>query len=133
MTDDDGAQAAVAVPVQVKAVLHASYSGTTLKWSSASGTTNYWSADVTVTVHGANERLVPGATVTAAWSGALVKTVTCVTNASGLCVLKSGTLSYGRSSVTLTVTGVTAPNSTFNAAASHSATRLTAGLTLLRP
>lgn len=133
VTDDDGAQAAVAVPVQVTAVLHASYSGTTLKWSNASGTTTYWSADVTVAVHGANERLVPGATVTAAWSGALVKTVTCVTNASGLCVLKSGTLSYGRSSVTLTVTGVTAPGSTFNSAASHDAARLTPAFTLLRP
>jgi PKD repeat protein len=133
VTDDDGAQAAVAVPVQVNGVLHAYYTGSTLKWSSASGSTNYWSADVTVAIHGANERLVPGATVTAAWTGAVVKTVTCVTNASGVCVLKSGTLSYLRSTVTLTVTSVTAPGSTFNPAANHDAARLTAGFTLNRP
>ena len=133
VTDDDGAQAAVAVSIQVSSVLHAYYAGSTLKWSSASGLTNYWSADVTVTIHGASERLVPGATVTAAWTGAVVKTVSCVTNANGVCVLKSGTLSYGRATVTLTVTGVTAPGSTFNPAASHDATRLTTGFTLNRP
>ncbi len=69
VTDDDGAQSAIAMPVQVTVVLHAAYSGLTTKWSSPSGNTNYWSADVTVAIHGADERLIPGATVTAAWTG----------------------------------------------------------------
>ena len=46
-----------------------------------SGQTHYWSANVTVTLHGLDERPIAGATVTAVWSGAVVKTVTCVTNA----------------------------------------------------
>ena len=52
MTDDDGAQSAITVPVQVTAVLHAAYSGLTTRWSSPSGSTNYWSAEVTVAIHG---------------------------------------------------------------------------------
>ena len=133
VTDDDGAQAAVAVPVTVTAVLHAGYSGTTLKWSSASGATNYWSADVTVTVHGADERPVAGATVSAAWSGAVVRNATCVTNAAGSCTMKSGTLSYLRSTVTLSVSAVAAPGSVFNAGASHDLAKALTAFTLVRP
>jgi PKD repeat protein len=133
VTDDDGAESAIAMPVQVTGVLHASYSGVTTRWSNASGSTNYWSADVTVTIHGADERIVPGATVTAAWTGAVVKTVSCVSRADGTCLLKSGTLSYGRSAVTLTVTSVVLPGSVFSAGASHDATRQTPSLTLIRP
>ena len=133
VTDDDGAQAAIAMPVQVTAVLHAAYSGFTTKWSSPSGSTNYWSADVTVTIHGADERVIPGASVTAAWTGAVVKTVSCVTKANGTCTLKSGTLSYGRSTVTLTVSGVTVPGSAFSASASHDPTKQTSAFTLIRP
>ena len=133
VTDDAGAQSAIAVPVLVRGVLHASYGGFTTRWSSASGNTNYWSADVTVTVHGADERVIPGASVTAAWSGAVVKTVSCVTRPDGTCVLKSGTLSYGRSTVTLGVTSVVAPDSLFNASASHDPIRQTPAFTLIRP
>jgi PKD repeat protein len=133
VTDDDGAQSAIAVPVQVTGVLHASYSGFTTRWSSASGYTNYWSADVTVTIHGADERIIPGARVTAAWSGAVVKTVRCVTKSNGTCVLKSGTLSYLRSTATLSVTSVVARRSVFNSGASHDPTRLTSPFTLVRP
>ena len=133
VTDNDGAQSAIAMPVQVTAVLHAAYSGTTTKWASPSGKTKYWSAEVTVVVHGADERLIPGASVTAAWTGALSKTVSCVTRPNGTCTLKSGTLSYAKPSVTLTVTGVTAPDSVFNASTSHDPTRQTSSFTLIRP
>jgi len=88
---------------------------------------------VTVAIHGADERLIPGATVTAAWTGAVVKTVSCVTKANGTCTLKSGTLSYGRSTVTLSVTSVVVPDGVFNANASHDPTRVTSAFTLIRP
>jgi PKD repeat protein len=133
VTDDDGADAAVAVPVAVTAVLHAAYKGTTVKWWSGSVPTPYWSANVTVTVHGADERPIAGATVAAAWSGAVVKTATCVTNAAGSCTFKSGTLSYGRSTVTLSVAAITAPLSVFNAAASHDQATLLTAFRLVRP
>jgi hypothetical protein len=57
-----------------------------------------------------------------------------VTDANGRAVLKSGTLSYGRPTVTLNVTAVTAPNSVYDSAANHDAAsgRMTA-LTLMRP
>jgi PKD repeat protein len=133
VTDDDGAQAAIAVPVQVTAVLHAAYSGFTTKKSTPSGYVKYWSARVTVTIHGADERVIRGATVTAAWTGALVETVSCVTTASGTCELRSGALNYLNPTVTLSVTSVTAPDSIFNAGASHDAVRQMSAFTLIRP
>ncbi len=48
-------------------------------------------------------------------------------------MLKSGTLSYGRSTVTLSVTSVVLPDGEFNASASHDPTRLTPAFTLIRP
>jgi hypothetical protein len=135
VTDDDGAQATVTQPVQVTAVLHSSYAGTTTKWSSKSGSTNYWSADVTVAVHGADERPIAGATVTAVWSGAVNKTVTCVSSATGDCTFKSGTLSYLRSAITLSVTAVVAADSIYDTAGNHYQGAPGAGgaITLVRP
>jgi PKD repeat protein len=134
VTDDDGALHAVVVPVEVTGRLHAAYSGSTLKWSSKSGNTNYWSADVTAVIHGLNERAIAGATVTAVWSEAVVKTVTCVSDLDGRCTLKSGTLSYRRGTVTLKVTSVVAPGSVYDAPASHDQAGIqTPSLTLIRP
>src|SRR4029453_2169707 len=119
--DVQGISATASTTVQVTERVHAAYSGTTRKWSNSSGTTNYWSADVTVTAHSFDERPIAGATMTATWSGAVAKTVSCVTDAAGRCVLKSGTLSYGRSTVSLNVTGVAAPNMVYDPAANHEA------------
>ena len=113
--------------------VHASYSGTTLKWSSASGATNYWSADVVVRIEDAEERPIAGATVTAVWSGAVVKTVSCVTGAAGLCTLKSGTLSYLRATVTLAVTSVVAPGRVYDATMNHAGVVKATAFTLNRP
>ena len=55
------------------------------------------------------------------------------TSAAGSCVLKSGTLSYGRSTVALNVTGVAALNSIYDPQANHTPTAGTTALTLLRP
>ena len=65
------------------------------------------------------ERAVAGATVTAAWSGALNRTVTCVTGTTGQCTFKSGTLSRLHTWVTLTIVNVSAPGATYDATANH--------------
>jgi len=71
--------------------------------------------------------------VTAAWTGAVVKTSTCVTGWAGTCVLKSGTLSYGRSWVAVNVTAA-ASSGVYDPTANHntSGTR-TPTITLNRP
>jgi PKD repeat protein len=137
VTDVNGLSSSASKTVTVLAPSnagHAAYSGYTTKWSSLSGATNYWSATVTVVLHDVAERPIAGATVTAAWTGAVVKTSTCVTDWAGKCVLKSGTLSYGRYWVTLNVTAVTAPGSVYDSTANHnsSGTR-TPTITLNRP
>ena len=85
-------------------------------------------------VHDIGERPIAGATVTAAWTGAVVKTSTCVTDLTGKCVMKSGTLSYGRSWVTTNVTTVVAPGSVYDPSASHNQSgTLTPTITMYRP
>jgi PKD repeat protein len=137
VTDDDGATATYAASVQVTALLHAALSaGTTIRWDSRwTAGVHYWSADIPVAAHGADERPIAGATITAAWTGAVTKTATCVTGAAGTCTFKSGTLSMHRSTVTLTVTGVAAPLSVYGAAATHTAagTQPAAAVTLVQP
>ena len=88
-----------------------------------SGATNYWSAAVTVAAHGADDRPIAGATITVAWTGAVIKTSSCITAATGQCTLQSGTLSYLRSWVTLTVTNVSTPLSTYAITANHTLSR----------
>ncbi len=86
MTDDDGAKDAASAAVNVTAVLHAALlAPTTKKWTSLSGLTNYWSAAVTVAAHGADDRPIAGATITVAWTGAVIKTSSCITAATGQC------------------------------------------------
>ena len=131
--DAQGLSATASSTVTVTQHVHTAYSGTTRKWSSASGATNYWSADVTVTLHSFDEQPIAGATVTATWSGAVTRTVTGVTDATGRCVLKSGTLSYLKSKVSLNVTTAAAPNSVYDPAANHDAAGSMPTLTLIRP
>ena len=134
VTDDDGATASTSAPVSVTALLHAALlSSTTQRWSSPSGATNYWSAAVTVAAHGADQRPIAGATITVAWTGAVAKTASCVTASTGQCTLQSGTLSYGRSWVTLTVTNVSAPLSTFSGSANHTPSGPGSAVTMTRP
>jgi PKD repeat protein len=134
VTDDDGATATASAPVTVTVVLHAALlTPTTKKWTSASGYTTYWSAAVTLAAHGADERPIAGATITVAWTGAVVKTSTCVTGSTGQCTIQSGTLSYGRSWVTLTVTSVALPPSAYSGAANHTLTGPGSAVTMTRP
>jgi len=136
VTDVYGLSSSATTTVQVAALanaVHVGYSGLTTRWSSASGATDYWSATVTAVLHDIDERPIAGATITAAWTGAVVKTSTCVTDWAGKCVLRSGTLSYGRSWVTLNVTAVTAPG-VYDATANHNASGTrTPAITMNRP
>jgi hypothetical protein len=117
------------MPVQVVGQVHATLvNGVTTRWNSRTQPgIYYWSADITLAIHGANERPIAGATITASWSGGVTKTVTCVTTAAGLCTFKSGTLSMLWSWAMLTVNGVTAPLSTYVGGANHGLTGNTAG------
>ena len=134
VTDDDGATDTTSAVIDVTAALHAALlTPTTKKWTSPSGATNYWSAAVTVAAHGADERPIAGATITVAWTGGVTKTATCITAATGQCTLQSGTLSYLRSWVTLTVTNVAAPLSTYSATANHALSGPGSAVTMIRP
>ena len=137
VTDHDGATATVTVPVQVTARLHAMLdTGRTTRWSSSSTPSIfYWSAEVVVTVHGADERPIAGATVSASWSGALSRRVTCVTSTAGQCRFKSGTLSMHRSWVTLTLDGVSSAAGTYDSGVNHwmSGTGAPTSVRLIRP
>ena len=134
VTDDDGAPATVSAPVDVTVALHAALlTAATKRWTSASGLTSYWSGAVTVAAHGVNERPIAGATITVAWTGAVVKTSTCVTGSTGQCTLQSGTLSYGRSWVTLTVMNVSIPLGSYSGAANHTVTGPGSAVTMIRP
>ena len=134
VTDDRGAPSTATAALNVTASVHAALvNATTKKWSSASGLTNYWSAAVTVAAHGGDERPIAGATISVAWTGAVVKTASCITATTGQCTLQSGTLSYLRSSVTLTVTGASAPMTTYNDAANHTSSGAGSAVTAIRP
>jgi hypothetical protein len=121
VTDANGLTSSASAPVQATAPVHVGLvNGTTKRWNSPSNPAiHYWSADVTIAVHGANEQPISGATVSAAWTGALTRSVSCVTGATGRCTFKSGTLSMLRSWVTLTVTNVSVRNGTYRASANH--------------
>ena len=105
--------------MQASRQLHSTYTGATTQWASPRESRQYCSAQAIVFVHDASERPIEGATVTAAWSGAVTKTVTIVTDVNGRAVLKSGTPSYDRQTVMLHVTDVAAPQSFYDAAANH--------------
>jgi hypothetical protein len=120
VTDDDGAVSTITKDVTVTSLMHAAVvNGFTTRWTSKSGKTVYWSAEVTIGVHGSDERPISGATVRVSWSGAVTKTANCVTSTTGRCTFRSGTLSSLRSWVTLTVVDVTAPGMTYSVTANH--------------
>lgn len=114
VSDDDGATASASATVPVTALLHVGdLDGTRTTWTT--GGKRYWSATVTIAVHGGDERLVSNARVDVAWSGAVVKTGSCVTNGAGTCTVASGTLSWHNTTVKLDVRGVSAASSAYTA------------------
>jgi PKD repeat protein len=114
VTDNEGATATVTTPVVVRAVIHAAFGDAVITGGKSS-----WKVQATVAVHGADERLVAGATIVATWSGAQTKSISCVTAADGTCTFSTGTLGASRSSITLTLLSVSAPLSGYQQASNH--------------
>ena len=78
-----------------------------------------WNAQVVVTVHDASHRTRSGVVVSAAWGGAAAGPATCTTNGKGQCTLTSAQVPLSSTSVSLTVSGLSAPGSVYDAAANH--------------
>jgi len=85
--------------------------------SAPSGTK--WNATVTILVHNNLEQAVTNATVTGKWSNGASGTITCTTNASGICTVTKTGLSRSTSSVTFTITNITKSSLVYNAASNH--------------
>jgi hypothetical protein len=75
---------------------------------STAASKNTWTASVTVTVHNASNVPVQGATVSGNWSGGFSGSASCTTTSDGTCKVTTGNLNKSKSSVTFTVTNVTA-------------------------
>ncbi len=125
VTDDDGATGAQSRSVTVTSgsgggiVVHvAGLNG------SSTGSGPNWTASVTATVRDASSNLVGGATVTAGWSTG--GTGSCTTGSAGTCMIQSPNLRRNVSSTTLTVTGISGTNMTYDAS-QNTVTSITVG------
>jgi len=134
VTDDDGASATGTASVDVRAVIHAALLDARTEVGGGR-TPNWWKASVTAAVHGADERPIAGATITAAWSGGWSRVVTCVSDATGRCAFKTNPIGVDRTSVTFTVTSVSAPLSVYTATTNHNNTGSgsSSSVTVIRP
>lgn len=80
---------------------------------------NVWTATVTVVVHDASHRPVPGALVQGNWGEGYVGSASCTTAADGRCAVTSGSIPKKKSSATWTVTGVSVGDWAYDATANH--------------
>ena len=78
-----------------------------------------WNATVTIYVHNNSEKTVANATVTGKWTNGATGTVTCVTNSSGMCTVTKAGLAIKTTSVTFTVTNITATSLTYKSTSNH--------------
>lgn len=78
---------------------------------------NKWTATVTVKVVDDTGTAVSGAVVTGAWSGGYVGTGICTTGSTGTCSMVTGSMKLTATSVTYTVSNVTASGFTYDASA----------------
>jgi PKD repeat protein len=122
VTDNEGATSMATAAVDVKSLIHAAFMDSTIAGGASSHGTSHWSVTASVDVHGADERPIAGATINAMWSGALTKTLSCITDGNGRCTFTTGTLSAKRTSITLTLTSVSAPLSIYQPSANHDQT-----------
>jgi len=143
VTDDRGAVASttrtVSVQAPVEATVHGSFASATTVVSNKSKNpaAHSWNVTVVVEAHGADERPIRGATITASWTGAFTKTVSCVTSTTGRCTLKSASMSVLNPSVSLAITGVSAPPAVYDGSADHNAMGdanvVTSSVTFVKP
>ncbi|HET7217096.1 MAG TPA: PKD domain-containing protein [Vicinamibacterales bacterium] len=134
VTDDDGAPGSATASVDVRAAIHAALVAAGTE-AGGGRTPSWWKASVTAAVHGADERPIAGATISASWSGGLTRAVSCVTDTTGRCTFKTSPLTMDKTSVTFSVTSVSAPLSVYTASANHStvAGATGASITIVRP
>ena len=104
----------VTVTVQAPTVLHAG----DLDGSKTTQSTS-WTAKVTIRAHNAAEGSVGSVTVTGMWSNGATGTATCKTSTSGVCTISKASIPKTTTSVTFTVTKMTAAASIYDGAANH--------------
>lgn len=81
---------------------------------------NRWNAQVTITVHDANEAPIAGVTVSGNWSNGATGSSSCTTDSAGTCtVTKTGLATKRVPQVTFTVSTLSKSGYTYNAAANH--------------
>jgi subtilisin family serine protease len=80
---------------------------------------NRWDATVTVLIHDAAENVVSGATVSAAWSGGVSGSGSCVTDGTGACTITESNIKGNVGSVVLIVDAVSHPALVYEPAANH--------------
>jgi PKD repeat protein len=117
VTDSDGATATKTAAVQITGILHVSFVDAVITSGKNGKGTPHWAVSATVEAHGADERVIPGATLSVTWDG--VRTSSCITSSDGRCTFNSGALSAKQTSVTLTVLGVSAASSVYQPPANH--------------
>jgi len=86
------------------------------------GSRRSWSARVEITVHDANHNPINGATVIGVWDPAGLASDECTTGelgGNGTCIMLYPSIPKKQSTVTFTVTSVTMPGKTYDAAANH--------------
>jgi hypothetical protein len=120
LTADDGALAAldeVTITVNPEPIpLHVG----DLDDDSSNQNDNYWRARAWVMAHNGSEVPVSGATVTATLTfGTSSVTVSCITGGNGRCRLLQSNIPDSVPSATFTITNVTKPGYSYNAAANH--------------
>jgi len=121
VTDNEGAPATTSAKVTVSTAPPALHCGD-LDGIPTTVSRNQWKATVTVTIHDASHKPVSGALVTGAWSGGYIGTGTGMTSADGTCVVATPAIKTTKSSVTFTMTGVTAAGFIYNPSDNHDET-----------
>jgi serine protease AprX len=92
-----------------------------------------WNATVTILVHNNLEQALSNATVTGKWSNGATGTVTCTTNASGLCTVTKTGLSTRITSITFTITKVVKSPLTYRTTSNHDPDGESNGTTIVVP
>ncbi len=87
--------------------------------ASASLSKKTWSAAVTVRVHDSAEKALSGVTVTAAWSGGIAASGSCVTDRKGVCKISSGSIPNAVSSVNFSVSNAARSGFVYALLANH--------------
>ena len=119
VADDDGASATATASIEVRAAIHSAIVAAGTETGGNRNAPSWWRGNVTTEVHGADERPIAGATVSAAWSGGWSNRCRVSPTRPGRCTFKTSPLGMDRTSVTFTVTSVAAPLSVYTPSANH--------------